>query len=156
MNALISQRHSLRGIENDIVSSDPRLALLLLNFTLDNHGEQLPAAEPVPSAPARAPAWLRSLAHLRPRSAADRSDIGRLGFHSTVLLSLLAVIGVVGAMAAVAAGQRAPGSCPLPTANRAAQGSHAQCMGHSSWPAGKSAPGHSPGSGTAYAPAAHA
>ena len=44
MNLLVSEARTLRGIERDLVGSDPRLAALFSTFTLVMRDEELPSA----------------------------------------------------------------------------------------------------------------
>jgi hypothetical protein len=53
MNLLVSETRTLRGIERDLVGSEPRLAALFSTFTLVMRDEELPSAERLATGPVR-------------------------------------------------------------------------------------------------------
>ena len=129
MNLLVSEARTLRGIERDLVGSDPRLAALFSTFTLVMRDEELPSAERLATGP------VRQLGR-RMRAAGPGWPVAgwRARLWPPLLLMLVAL---ACALAAAGIGHGAVRSCPPPLAQHAVQGGLPWCAQESSGPGGK-------------------
>src|SRR5215469_2544371 len=87
MNLFIGRRHILRGIETDLVGSDPWLAMQFAMFTEVTRDEEMPGTEKLKAGP------IGRLARLRSVAGPNRlPEYWRSWFWTSVLLAILVAL----------------------------------------------------------------
>lgn len=119
MKLLVSETRSLRGIERDLVGSDPRLAALFSTFTSLTLDEKLPSAERL------ATGTVRQLGRRMRATGPAWPAAGLRGWLWPPLLLML--LGIACAVAMVGVGRTAVRSCPQPFVQHTVQGGPAWC-----------------------------
>lgn len=119
MNLLVSESRALRGIERDLVGSDPRLATLFATFMLLTRDEELPSAERLTTGPVS-----RFGRRVRSAGLGWPVDSRRARLWPLLLLTLVVL---ACAVAVVGIGRGAARSCPPPSAQHAVLGGHPSC-----------------------------